>query len=131
MKLIAKGSSRKSPSLYLLIITAVLIIAIPTWLRIQGGSTNDQLTESIQIAASELFEKDNAIAEFKIDSLELSHTNEASEEVYLLMFSIKPADPENFVLVGGGIEGEEGWIHERVNYVTVKNNNKLIFSTSP
>ncbi|MEK4486314.1 hypothetical protein MHH81_12095 [Psychrobacillus sp. FSL H8-0484] len=134
MRLIAStpNQKRNAYKFSLMIITIMLILVIPSCIRyIKADSTNSQLTDYIKTAAFELLEKDKAISDFVIDSLEFSHKTEESEEVYKIMYSMKPADPKNFVLEGSGKKGEEGWIHERVNYVTVKKNRELTFSTNP
>lgn len=126
------NQKRNAYKFFLMIITIILILIIPSCIRyIKADSTTNQLTDYIKTAASEFLEKDKAISDFKIDSLEFSHKTEESEEVYKIMYSMKPADPKKFVLEGGGMKGKEGWIHERVNYVTVKKNRELIFSSNP
>ena len=134
MKLISSTPDQKREAIKfaILIITVVLIIAIPVWfLFIRGKSEEGQIAKNIQLAATEILEEDKAVSEFKIDSIELSAKNEASEEVYLLQYSIKPIDPNSLILAGSGIKGEDGWIHELVNYVTVKANEQLVFNSPP
>ena len=132
LKLIARSpSSSKGNSLLYLSIIIVIILCVFFIFKSGNKSSAVDLSESIQIAASSLLEKDPTISEFTIDTIKLSHENMDSEEVYIMTFSIKPTDPANYILTGGGIKGENGWIHERVNYVTVKDKETLVFSNNP
>jgi hypothetical protein len=85
----------------------------------------------LQPLLEQYFQNDEAIAEFTIDHFDYSHTNANGEVIYYLSYSMKPADRENFVLAGGGIEGEDGWFHERGYYVTYTKEGQLHFATSP
>ena len=133
MKLISKSPSSKNGKKLFLLLLIFAIVLSTVWLLKSGNSTNvsGDLTESIHIAASSLLKEDPTISEFTIDTIKLSHKNKESEEVYIITFSIKPTDPTNFILTGGGVKGESGWINEKVNYVTVKDNETLVFSTTP
>lgn len=132
MKLISKSpSNKKGNSIFYILILFVIILAIFFVLKSGNKSSAGDLSESIQIAASSLLKNDPTISEFTIDNIKLSHKNKESEEVYVVSFSIKPTDPASFILTGGGVKGENGWIHDRTNYVTVKDNETLVFSSNP
>ncbi|MFC5602726.1 hypothetical protein [Sporosarcina koreensis] len=94
-------------------------------------STSRTILDEIEVQANDLLEKDKEIAAFTIDSIEYSHENQDSDKVYILLYSMKPSNPESFVLAGSGVMGNDGWIKERVYYVNVKDSGELIFSTSP
>lgn len=133
MKLISKSPSSKNGKKILILLLLFVIVLSIVWL-LKGGKSNNvsgDLTESIRIAASSLLKEDPTISDFTIDTIKLSHKNKESEEVYIITFSIKPTDPTNFILTGSGVKGESGWINEKVNYVTVKDNETLVFSTTP
>ena len=94
-------------------------------------STSRTILKDIKAQANDLLEKDKEISAFTIDSIEYSHENQDSDKVYILFYSMKPSNPENFTLAGGGVMGNDGWVKERVYYVTAKGSGELLFSTSP
>lgn len=122
-------------------ILSLCIFVIPTLFLI-GCSGDEEKTnkvesksptilEGIEVQASDLLKKDKEISAFTIDSIEYSHENQDSDKVYILFYSMKPSNPENFILAGSGVMGNDGWIKERVYYVIVKDSGELLFSTSP
>lgn len=118
--------------LSLLLLCFLVIVAVPFWFFfLRGGSAEDELRERIKQTAIEILKEDEIVTEFTLDDLELSYTNNSGEEVYRLEFSVKSINPESFILAGRGVRGEEGWVHELENYVTVRSDNSLVFSTIP
>lgn len=132
MKLISRTpSSKRGYSIFLIVLVFVIVLSIVWLMKKEVTQSSVDLSESIKLAAISILEKDPNITDFTIDNIKQSHRNNESEEVYTLTFSIKPIDPANFILTGGGVKGENGWIHERVNYVTVKDSETLVFSSNP
>ena len=122
-------------------ILSLCIFVIPTLFLV--GCSGDELntskaesksltiTEEIEAQANDFLKKDKEISSFVIDSIEYSHENQDSDKVYILTYSMKPSNSENFILAGSGVMGNDGWVKERVYYVNVKDSGELIFSTSP
>ena len=94
-------------------------------------STSRTIMEDVEAHANDLLEKDKEISAFTIDSIEYSHENQDSDKVYILLYSMKPSNPKNFSLAGSGVMGNDGWVKERVYYVTANDSGELLFSTSP
>ncbi|MCM3744412.1 hypothetical protein M3193_09675 [Sporosarcina luteola] len=94
-------------------------------------STSRTILDDVEIQANDLLEKDKEISAFTIDSIEYSHENQDSDKVFILFYSMKPSNPENFILTGSGVMGTDGWVKELVYYVTAKDSGELLFSTSP
>ncbi|MCD8510567.1 MAG: hypothetical protein LRY73_12315 [Bacillus sp. (in: Bacteria)] len=87
---------------------------------------NETFMTAMEKALRERLANEEAIEEFRMDLVERVHGN-----TFLLYYSVKPLDPDTFVLAGSGREGEDGWIVERVYYVTVEEDGSMSFSTSP
>ncbi|MER2262321.1 MAG: hypothetical protein ABS934_09910 [Psychrobacillus sp.] len=134
MKLISTTPYQKILMLKLsfLILCFLLVMAVPFWFFfLRGGSAEDELQERIMDTATDNLKNDDMVTEFTLDDLELSYTNDASEDVYRLEFSVKSINPDSFILAGRGVKGEDGWVHQLENYVTVRNDKSLVFSTIP
>ncbi|WP_413055231.1 hypothetical protein [Sporosarcina sp. 179-K 8C2 HS] len=87
--------------------------------------------EEVESQANDFLKKDKEISAFTIDSIEYSHENQDLDKVYILYYSMKPSNPESFILTGGGVMGDDGWVKERVYYIIAKDSGELLFSTSP
>ena len=115
-----------------LILCFLVIMAVPIWFFFfRGGSVEDELKDRIRDSAREILKNDEIVTEYTLDDLELSYTNNSGEEVYRLEFSVKSINPDSFILAGRGVRGEDGWVHQLENYVTVRSDNSLVFSTIP
>ena len=91
---------------------------------------NAKIIDQIKIAAEQVLGDEGSIEEFKIGKVEFSHIDEDDQQVFLLTYSMKPKDPENYILIGGGVEGQDGWIHEKTKFVTMTQKS-FIFSDNP
>lgn len=134
MKLISTTPYQKIVmlKLTLLMLCFFVIITVPFWFFfLRGGSEEDELRERITETAKEILKSDEIINEFTLDNLELSYTTDSSEDVYRLEFSVKTINPDSFIIAGRGVRGEDGWVHQLENYITVRNDNSLVFSTVP
>lgn len=139
--MIARNRNRV-PSLLVIGIPLVLFILILFFLfnrqaapveTIEEENTvapNTQITDQIKKAAEQVLSDEELIGEYKIGNVEFSHMDEEEQQVYLLTYSMKPKDSENYILIGGGVEGDDGWIHEKTKFVTVTKKS-FIFSDSP
>ncbi|MHC8514648.1 hypothetical protein [Sporosarcina sp. ITBMC105] len=87
--------------------------------------------DGIEAQANDFLKEDKEISTFTIDRIEYSHENQDLDKVYILTYSMKPSNPENFILAGSGVMGDDGWVKERVYYIVAKDNGELLFSTSP
>ena len=110
----------------------ILFLIVLMMLLILGCSSNVDVTiDDVRALVEKSLQDDEAISEYKINNFEFSHENQKGEKVYLLNYSMKPTDPTNFILAGSGVKGEDGWVNERVYYVTYTQKEELVFSTSP
>ena len=110
----------------------VLLSIVFMMLLVFGCSNNTVVTiDEVKAIVEKSLQDDKSISEFIINKFEFSHENQKGEKVYLLNYSMKPADPTNFVLAGSGVKGEDGWINDRVYYITYTKEEDLVFSTSP
>ncbi len=141
LPMISRNPNQKPSLLYVgvIIIFLILTVLVISFFRsdrdIQEKKeetvvANPKITEQIKDAAAQVLEQDKTIAEYKIENVELSHKNEDEQQVFLLTYSMRPLDPSNYIIVGGGVKGEDGWIREKTKFVTVTEKN-FVFSESP
>ncbi len=110
----------------------ILFSIVFMMLLILGCSNNVDVTiDEVRSLVETSLQDDESISEFKINNFEFSHENQNGEKVYLLNYSMKPTDPKNYILAGSGVKGEDGWINDRVYYITYTKKEELVFSTSP
>lgn len=87
------------------------------------------LLEQAKSKVSEYLEQDESISEFTIHTFK-NYEEKGGKKLYTMEYSIKPTNPDNFVLTGSMREGEDGWIIV-FHFVTFENNGELKFTTSP
>lgn len=87
------------------------------------------LDEQAKLRVIEHFEQDKNILEIKVNKFELFQEKNG-KNLYMIDYSLKPVNPDDFTIAGSRVKGKDGWINAQ-HFVEFEKNGELTFSTSP